>query len=186
MLLRKRPRHLMRRTTSMTGFAADAEAAPRPSDDPVGADSRNRQVHRLKQQRNQRRAAEVDVAAAQWRVRGRPADADWLEADQYAVGVEAAGAGGGGVRRRNSGDFSVAETAPFLMACGLCKRRLGPGRDTFMYRGDTAFCSLECRQQHINQVELKEKCSLTSMKDTSQAPTTVPDKSDNGETASAA
>lgn len=37
--------------------------------------------------------------------------------------------------RRNSADFSAAvETAAFLHACGLCNRRLGPGRDTFMYR----------------------------------------------------
>jgi len=36
--------------------------------------------------------------------------------------------------RRNSADFSAAETAAFLRSCGLCNRRLGPGRDTFMYR----------------------------------------------------
>lgn len=34
--------------------------------------------------------------------------------------------------RRGSGDF--LETAPFLRACGLCNRRLGPGRDIYMYR----------------------------------------------------
>lgn len=34
--------------------------------------------------------------------------------------------------RRSSGDF--LETAPFLRACGLCNRRLGPGRDIYMYR----------------------------------------------------
>lgn len=35
-------------------------------------------------------------------------------------------------QRRNSADF--VETAPFLKACFLCKRRLIPGRDIYMYR----------------------------------------------------
>ncbi|KAK9930583.1 hypothetical protein M0R45_027618 [Rubus argutus] len=34
--------------------------------------------------------------------------------------------------RRNSADF--VETPHFLRACGLCKRRLVPGRDIYMYR----------------------------------------------------
>jgi len=52
------------------------------------------------------------------------------------------------------------ETAAFLKACGLCKRRLGPGRDTFIYMGEVAFCSQECRQQQMNLDELMEKkCS---------------------------
>ena len=29
-------------------------------------------------------------------------------------------------------------------------------------RGDTAFCSLECRQQHITIEEWKEKCALAT------------------------
>ncbi|KAF9610306.1 hypothetical protein IFM89_021976 [Coptis chinensis] len=67
--------------------------------------------------------------------------------------------------RRNSAEF--VETAHFLRACGLCNRRLAPGRDIYMYRGDTPFCSLECRQQQMNQDERKEKCSLASNKETS-------------------
>lgn len=63
--------------------------------------------------------------------------------------------------RRNSADFSAAvETAAFLHACGLCNRRLGPGRDTFMYKGEAAFCSLECRQQHITHEEWRDKCTV--------------------------
>ncbi|CAO2188089.1 unnamed protein product [Urochloa humidicola] len=80
--------------------------------------------------------------------------ADWLAAYRARAAPALAGL------RRNSADFSAAETAAFLRACGLCNRRLGPGRDTFMYRGDTAFCSLECRQQHITIEEWKEKCAL--------------------------
>ncbi|KAG6480234.1 FCS-Like Zinc finger 6-like [Zingiber officinale] len=66
----------------------------------------------------------------------------------------------GGVQRREL--FVSPETAGFLMACRLCNRRLGPGRDAFMYRGEIAFCSLECRQQHINLDEQKERCLLNS------------------------
>ncbi|KAI4965671.1 hypothetical protein ZWY2020_051145 [Hordeum vulgare] len=70
----------------------------------------------------------------------------------------------GASQRRHSGDFNAAvETAAFLKACGLCCRRLGPGRDTFIYiqfgtwgfsSGEVAFCSLECRQQQMNLDEL--------------------------------
>jgi hypothetical protein len=36
------------------------------------------------------------------------------------------------MRRHSTGCFPVPEAA-FLKACGLCKRGLGPGRDTFIY-----------------------------------------------------
>ncbi|MBA0620484.1 hypothetical protein Godav_006191 [Gossypium davidsonii] len=47
-------------------------------------------------------------------------------------------------------------SAPFLRSCCLCKRRLAPGRDIYMYRGDTPFCSLECREQQMKQDERRE------------------------------
>ncbi|XP_059433099.1 FCS-Like Zinc finger 5-like [Corylus avellana] len=68
------------------------------------------------------------------------------------------------IQRRNSGDHFI-DTAHFLHTCGLCKRRLAPGRDIYMYRGDTAFCSLECREQQMKQDERKEKCTVASKKD---------------------
>ncbi|KAJ1696201.1 hypothetical protein LUZ63_004713 [Rhynchospora breviuscula] len=86
--------------------------------------------------------------------------------------------------RRNSADFvssNADAAAPFLRACGLCKRSLGPGRDTFMYRGEVAFCSLECRQQQMNLDERKDKCALTS--GPAQA---ASEQSKNGETVAAA
>ncbi|KAL2653490.1 hypothetical protein R1flu_021618 [Riccia fluitans] len=52
----------------------------------------------------------------------------------------------------------------FLDACFYCKRRLGEGRDIYMYRGDKAFCSPECRHQQITMDERPEKCSQTAMK----------------------
>ncbi|KAF3326414.1 zinc-finger of the FCS-type, C2-C2 [Carex littledalei] len=45
----------------------------------------------------------------------------------------------------------------FLRACSLCQRRLGPGDDTFIYRGEFAFCSKECRQQLIAKEERRHK-----------------------------
>ncbi|XP_043687417.1 FCS-Like Zinc finger 3-like [Telopea speciosissima] len=83
--------------------------------------------------------------------------------------------------KRNFSNF--IETPQFL--CNLCKRCLGPVRDIYMYRGDSAFCSLEHRQQQINLEERKEKCALASKKDAS---TTAGSKSSpsKGETVAAA
>ncbi|KAI8014503.1 FCS-Like Zinc finger 5 [Camellia lanceoleosa] len=113
MLLGKRPRPPMKRTTSITEFTLDlsmAEAPPPPQG--VGVDG--------------------GAAAASPRN-----------------------------QRRN---FAELETSNFLRACSLCKRRLVPGRDIYMYKGDSAFCSLECRQQQMNHDERKDKCSLASSK----------------------
>lgn len=55
---------------------------------------------------------------------------------------------------------SNAETAPFLRTCALCNHRLAPGRDIYMYRGDKAFCSQECREQQMEQDERKERRSM--------------------------
>lgn len=61
---------------------------------------------------------------------------------------------------------SSAQTSHFLRACGLCNRRLAPGRDIYMYRGDTAFCSSECRHQRIIEDEAKEKSSSSPFRPT--------------------
>lgn len=50
----------------------------------------------------------------------------------------------------------------FLHACFLCKKPLGDNKDIFMYRGDTPFCSEECRQEQIEIDETKEKKSNVS------------------------
>ncbi|XAR70583.1 hypothetical protein NMG60_11027486 [Bertholletia excelsa] len=47
--------------------------------------------------------------------------------------------------------------AHFLDACFLCQKPLGQNKDIFMYRGDTPFCSEECRQEQIDMDETKEK-----------------------------
>ncbi|XP_038900837.1 FCS-Like Zinc finger 6-like [Benincasa hispida] len=45
----------------------------------------------------------------------------------------------------------------FLRSCTFCHRRLSPARDIYMYMGDTAFCSAECREQKMEQDCRKEK-----------------------------
>lgn len=53
----------------------------------------------------------------------------------------------------------------FLDACFLCKKRIGENSDIFMYRGDTPFCSEECRQQQIEMDEAKDrKRNISSIK----------------------
>ncbi|KAI4369554.1 hypothetical protein MLD38_017981 [Melastoma candidum] len=42
--------------------------------------------------------------------------------------------------------FPVAD---FLDQCFLCRTKLSPGKDIYMYRGDRGFCSEECRCRQI-------------------------------------
>lgn len=65
-----------------------------------------------------------------------------------------------------SGDSAAVEMADFLKTCGLCNRSLPPGRDIYMYRGDAAFCSLECREQQIKQDEKKERRAMAKKVET--------------------
>ncbi|GKV00381.1 hypothetical protein SLEP1_g13075 [Rubroshorea leprosula] len=51
----------------------------------------------------------------------------------------------------------------FLSSCHLCKKQLH-GLDIFMYRGDKAFCSNECRGNHIISDDHKEKCGSKARK----------------------
>ncbi|KAJ4909130.1 hypothetical protein Rs2_03751 [Raphanus sativus] len=81
--------------------------------------------------------------------------------------------------RRHSGDFSDA--GHFLRSCSLCERLLVPGRDIYMYRGDTAFCSSECRQKQMVQDERKEKGKLVK-----QSAVAATARSDKGGRAAAA
>lgn len=51
----------------------------------------------------------------------------------------------------------------FLDECYLCKRSLGPGLDTYMYRGDRAFCSVECRLKQIAMDEPRDKIASAAL-----------------------
>ncbi|KAI3965393.1 hypothetical protein MKX01_042874 [Papaver californicum] len=44
----------------------------------------------------------------------------------------------------------------FLSSCYLCRKKLH-GKDIYMYRGEKAFCSTECRYQQIAADERKDK-----------------------------
>ncbi|XP_066325035.1 FCS-Like Zinc finger 12-like [Miscanthus floridulus] len=81
-----------------------------------------------------------------------------------------AGAGGGSVRKRvyfgfgDGGGWLVEadEEAPapapdFLSRCCLCDKRLD-GLDIYMYRGEKAFCSSECRCQQMLMDDRADKC----------------------------
>ncbi|WOL06118.1 hypothetical protein Cni_G14850 [Canna indica] len=61
------------------------------------------------------------------------------------------------------GDFEI-EPHHFLDSCSLCGKRLARNRDIFMYRGDTPFCSEDCRQEQIAIDEAKEKSWRRSLK----------------------
>ncbi|KAJ7523012.1 hypothetical protein O6H91_18G034500 [Diphasiastrum complanatum] len=72
-------------------------------------------------------------------------------------------------RRASASSVKVASSivSPgmhFLEVCCFCRRKLSHGRDIYMYRGDKAFCSEECRHQQILIDERKEKCFLTTLK----------------------
>lgn len=54
-------------------------------------------------------------------------------------------------------------TEDFLTSCFLCKKQL-QGLDIFMYRGEKAFCSSECRDKHIRSEDYKDKCRSEAMK----------------------
>ncbi|XP_010525211.1 PREDICTED: protein MARD1-like [Tarenaya hassleriana] len=45
----------------------------------------------------------------------------------------------------------------FLSTCCNCKKNLGPREDIFMYRGERAFCSSECRSEEMKLEEPNTK-----------------------------
>ncbi|KAL6878455.1 hypothetical protein ACP4OV_012625 [Aristida adscensionis] len=61
--------------------------------------------------------------------------------------------GGGGGASTAAAAFRVAE---FLACCDMCRRPLD-GKDIFMYRGERAFCSMECRYHAIVSDEFQEE-----------------------------
>ncbi|XP_062229829.1 FCS-Like Zinc finger 7-like isoform X2 [Phragmites australis] len=38
----------------------------------------------------------------------------------------------------------------YLQSCFLCKKNIACNRDIFMYKGDAAFCSEDCRQEQMD------------------------------------
>ncbi|WVZ50032.1 hypothetical protein U9M48_001331 [Paspalum notatum var. saurae] len=56
---------------------------------------------------------------------------------------------GSGSRRLPMSVPAATASCSFLQRCFLCRRELADGRDIYIYRGDRAFCSDECRCRHI-------------------------------------
>ncbi|GER40957.1 hypothetical protein STAS_17658 [Striga asiatica] len=56
------------------------------------------------------------------------------------------------------GDSSLIPPQDFLSACNLCRKELH-GKDIYMYRGEKAFCSAECRYRQMRIDESTDKCS---------------------------
>lgn len=92
-------------------------------------------------------------------------------------GVEIGRSGGGhdriviDKRSKNCGHVAAFDISParfgddtracpgsdFLSSCHLCQKKLH-GRDIYMYRGEKAFCSTECRYRQMVTDERKEQC----------------------------
>ncbi|XP_022155517.1 uncharacterized protein LOC111022644 [Momordica charantia] len=72
----------------------------------------------------------------------------------------------------------------FLDSCFLCRKPLADNADIFMYRGDTPFCSEECREEQIEIDEAKEKkwrrsssAAMKALRKKDQRRSTSPNKS---------
>ncbi|XP_051117927.1 FCS-Like Zinc finger 3-like [Andrographis paniculata] len=91
---------------------------------------------------------DVDVGATDSTIGGRRRGCDDVLSPRYF---------------RSSYYSSDMETADFLTSCSLCNRRLSPGRDIYMYRGNSAFCSIECREQQMNEDERNERLAAAAM-----------------------
>ncbi|XP_043708341.1 FCS-Like Zinc finger 5-like [Telopea speciosissima] len=155
MLLGKRPRRpSMRRTTSLTEFTLDLSGLEDSSATSDMTTAENTMKDRQKVVVQEGPAARKNQPAG---FGGGFGPTDGFDYRLMATVSPRP------THRKNLSD--LMETSQFLRACNLCKRRLGPGRDIYMYRGDSAFCSLECRQQQMNKDERKEKCAVASKKD---------------------
>ncbi|CAN4099182.1 unnamed protein product [Withania somnifera] len=62
----------------------------------------------------------------------------------------------------NTGSFPAYPDSDFLSSCHLCQKKLH-GKDIYMYRGEKAFCSTDCRYRQIMMDEHKDKCSSRSV-----------------------
>lgn len=64
--------------------------------------------------------------------------------------------------------FTAYPASDFLDSCNLCRKKLH-GKDIYMYRGEKAFCSTECRYRQIVMDERKEQCSSETSRSSSAA-----------------
>ncbi|XP_056176502.1 FCS-Like Zinc finger 17-like [Syzygium oleosum] len=50
----------------------------------------------------------------------------------------------------------ICDADCFLKSCHLCRKKLSPHKDIYMYRGDQGFCSVVCRDRQIVIDEMAE------------------------------
>ncbi|MCL7025494.1 hypothetical protein MKW94_015267 [Papaver nudicaule] len=60
----------------------------------------------------------------------------------------------------------ASQESNFMKACGLCRKKLSPEKNIYMYRGDQSFCSDDCRCRKILIDELREEIYLDELKET--------------------
>ncbi|MCO5603196.1 hypothetical protein L7F22_057343 [Adiantum nelumboides] len=75
-----------------------------------------------------------------------------LMAYQMGLCIKSSMSGSGKLLKKKEEAMSPVD---FLDVCFHCKRRLRHERDIYIYRGDTAFCSEECRYRQIVKDERK-------------------------------
>ncbi|XP_027942569.1 FCS-Like Zinc finger 5-like [Vigna unguiculata] len=156
MLLGKRPRPPMKRTTSMSEITFDLNTT-------LDEDVQNNPV-------------KGGLGPDPWTKHPPPVGSNGLDQSRVWALVSPRN------HRRHSEDS--AHTPEFLRVCFLCKRRLVPARDIYMYRGDSAFCSSECREKQMKQDERKDnnKCGVASKKQVAATPSGSQVRSTKGET----
>ncbi|KAI3847909.1 hypothetical protein MKX03_026148 [Papaver bracteatum] len=49
-----------------------------------------------------------------------------------------------------------SQESSFLKACCLCRKKLSPEKNVYMYMGDQGFCSEACRSRQIVKDEIRE------------------------------
>uniref|UniRef100_A0A0E0K3R5 FLZ-type domain-containing protein n=1 Tax=Oryza punctata TaxID=4537 RepID=A0A0E0K3R5_ORYPU len=87
-------------------------------------------------------------------------------------GVKAVNVSRGGARQASPSvfcvqDAEVEEAHHFLDECTLCRK--GLAGDIFMYRGDTPFCSEECRREQIEMDRNRHRRKKQQYSPTAQA-----------------
>ncbi|RZC85914.1 hypothetical protein C5167_026586 [Papaver somniferum] len=61
---------------------------------------------------------------------------------------------GGSLKTSSNGNFSSVSEPNFMKACSLCRKKLSPLKNIYMYKGDQSFCSDDCRCRKILIEEL--------------------------------
>uniref|UniRef100_A0A7N0THZ0 FLZ-type domain-containing protein n=1 Tax=Kalanchoe fedtschenkoi TaxID=63787 RepID=A0A7N0THZ0_KALFE len=51
----------------------------------------------------------------------------------------------------------LSSKSPCRESCFMCDKPLGRSADIFMYRGNTPFCSTDCRQEQIEMDDAEER-----------------------------